>query len=535
MPCQEHCFGRCRRRGQGLPAPCRVPSASFLRRLVSRPNVLVLSCLLCVVVPAAQAFGFDDVAAAAARLAAAPYRAPTTALPAPLKALSYDAYRDIRFRPERATWHAEGLPFELMYFHLGKYQTLPVRMHQIGADGVPRPLAFDPADYDYGANRLPPALLKGLGHAGFRVHFALNSPAYKDELIVFLGASYFRALGAGQRYGLSARALAIDTVGGGGEEFPRLTEFWVERPAADARTLVVLALLESPRATGAYRFEIEPGDETVVDVRARLFLRDGVTTLGLAPLTSMFLSGENQPRPGDFRPEVHDSDGLLVASGDGEWLWRPLSNPASPLTTSFALRALRGFGLMQRDRRFTSYEDLEARYDLRPSAWVEPRGDWGPGRVELVQLPTPDETHDNIVAYWVPDRLPAPGEAFDLAWRVHWQGQSQQRPPSAWVAQTRAGRGFAPLAAGEQPLIVDFSGPALDALPADAPVQAVVSADANGEIVEQVAYRNDAVGGWRLSLGVRARDATRPVELRAFLRLGEHTLSETWTHLLPAR
>src|SRR5205085_6387853 len=157
--------------------------------------------------------------------------------------------------------------------------------------------------------------------------------------------------------------------------------------------VTVYALLESQRATGAYRFDIVPGAETVVRVQARLYLRAAATqvaTLGIAPLTSMFFSGENQPRRGDFRPEVHDSDGLQVATGDGEWLWRPLQNPARMTVTSFAVRELRGFGLMQRDRTFSSYEDTEARYERRPSAWVRPLSDWGPGRVELVQLPTPD-------------------------------------------------------------------------------------------------------------------------------------------------
>src|SRR5690606_32760550 len=195
----------------------------------------------------------------------------------------------------------------------------------------------------------------------------------------------------GTRYGLSARGLAVDTVGGQGEEFPRFEAFWLVRPAPDARTLRLFALLDSPRVAGAYQFDVVPGAETVVEVRARLYLREGVATLGLAPLTSMYQFGENQPHAGDFRPEVHDSDGLMVASGDGEWLWRPLINPPQVLTTSFSMQELRGFGLMQRDRRFASYEDSEARYELRPSAWIEPVGAWGPGRVELVQYGTPDE------------------------------------------------------------------------------------------------------------------------------------------------
>src|SRR5690606_10242831 len=196
-------------------------------------------------------------------------------------------------------------------------------------------LPYDSGDYDFGKNALQPQAWGDLGHAGLRVHYPLNNAQYKDELVVFLGASYFRALGAGQQYGLSARGLAIDTVGGSGEEFPRFTQFWLERPAADTKQVTLFALLESPRATGAYRFDVIPGAQTVTRVQARVFLRAGdrpIATLGIAPLTSMYFFGENQPRAGDFRPEVHDSDGLLVANGD-EWLWRPLQNPARATTT----------------------------------------------------------------------------------------------------------------------------------------------------------------------------------------------------------
>lgn len=495
----------------------------------------------------AHAFGFDDVAARAAALATQAYTAPADSLPGELRTLSYDDYRDIRFRPERALWRRDGLPFELMFFHRGKFATDAVRLNQI-VDGRAVPIPFDPADYDYGKNRLKPAGWNGLGHAGFRVHTALNSAAYKDELVVFLGASYFRALGRGQHYGLSARGLALDTVGappGRGEEFPRFTEFWIERPAAQSDRLRIHALLESPRSTGAYEFLVAPGEATTVEVRSRLYLRAGVAapaTLGIAPLTSMFQHGENQPRAGDFRPEVHDSDGLAIAAGNGEWLWRPLSNPAQPLTTSFTVQSPKGYGLMQRDRAFTSYEDTEARYDRRPSAWVEPIGDWGAGRVELVSLPTPDESNDNIVAYWVPALPPAAGQPLDLRYRLHWQGDAWQRPPNGWVVQTRAGRSFATPGPREQQFTVDFAGPALAALPADAKLRAVVSADANGALVEAHAYPfpadlNAAAAAprWRLSLRVQQRDLARPVELRAFLEHDTHALTETWTHVIPAR
>jgi len=483
----------------------------------------------------AGAFDFDDVAARANLQAQGTYRSISRKPPAELQALTYDQYRDIRFRPDHALWRPEHLPFELMFFHLGKFQTESVRMNEITPQGV-RHIPYQSADFNYGKNKLSPQTWGDLGFAGFRAHYPLNGSEYKDEVVVFLGASYFRALGASLRYGLSARGLAIDTVGGRGEEFPRFTEFWIVRPASHANALTIYALLDSPHASGAYQFDVRPGDETVMDVRARVYLRAGVATLGIAPLTSMFFFGENQPHRTDFRPKVHDSDGLMVATGDGEWLWRPLLNPKETLTTSFSMRKLRGFGLMQRDRNFGSYQDSEARYELRPSAWIEPMGDWGPGRVELVQLNTPDETNDNIVAYWVPDQVPPIGQPVDLTYRVHWQGTKQmQRPPGAWVTQTRIGRGFTELADDEQQFVVDFTGPSLTALPADAAVKAVVTAPSNGQIVESNAYRVEATGAWRMTVRVKQLRPTQPTELRGFLQNDTNVLTETWSNILPAR
>lgn len=492
-----------------------------------------LACAAALALPVlAQAFGFDDVAAQARQLASRPWQPAATPLPAALAALSYDDAREIRFRAERAPWR--GQPYSLQFFHRAHVQRDLVAVHLV-ENGQVRRLGYEPEAWDFG--RLPatrgltPGQLDEPGPAGFRIHHALNDPAYQDELIAFLGASYFRALGRGQRYGLSARALAIDTVGGGAEEFPRFTAFWIERPAPGAQGITVHALLDSPRAAGAWQFLVRPGEATVMDVRARLYLRAPVAMLGLAPLTSMYQHGENQPRPGDFRPEVHDSDGLQLAL-DGEWLWRPLVNPGAPLVSSFGARRLQGFGLMQRDRRFAAYEDDEAHYERRPSAWVEPLGDWGPGRVVLLQLPTPDETHDNIVAAWQPDTPPAPGQPLDFAYRLHWQGDLPTRPANGWTQQSRRGRGWAEPQAGELQFIVDFDGPALRALAPDAAVQAVASAPANARVLHAHAWRHPG-GGWRMALRVQRTDPAQPIELRAFLQQGAQALTETWTALIP--
>ncbi|WP_420474632.1 glucan biosynthesis protein G [Noviherbaspirillum sp. ST9] len=479
------------------------------------------------------AFTFDDVASKARRLAAAAYVKPEKNVSKALANLDYDQYRDIRFDPSRSWWRNAKLPFELAFFHQGRNFDTPVRVHEIVGKNV-QEIRFDPKSFHYGANELQPRDLAGLGFAGFRVHYPVNTTKYKDEVLVFLGASYFRAVGKGQLYGLSARGLAIDTALNSGEEFPQFTEFWVERPSPAAKELTIYALLNSPRVAGAYRFTLKPGVDTAVDVKAQLYLRENVSKLGIAPLTSMYFFGENQrAQVEDYRPEVHDSDGLAIQSGTGEWIWRPLLNPRRLLMTSYALSNPAGFGLMQRDRQFNSYEDLEARYEMRPSAWVEPKGQWGAGRVELIQIPTPDETNDNVVAFWVPDNPPRPGVPFDIEYRLLWQKDAEKRPPSSWTVQTRRGHGWVKKPDDSIALSVDFEGPALKKLAAGDKVDAVVSADANGKIMETNTIRNDATGGWRMTVRLRRTDEKKPVELRGYLNSNNNALSETWSYILP--
>lgn len=498
-------------------------------------HALFLGLLLALSGPA-RAFDFDAVAAKAAALARSDYRPPAPGSER-LAKFSYDEYRSIRFRPERALWRDTGSMFEVQFFPLGRGFTRPLQLFEVVGDDV-RPLSVPAAAFDAGKGLAPgaPIPVPGDGAAGFRVSFPLNEAQVRDEVAVFLGASYFRAVGVRQAYGLSARGLALDTAGGSGEEFPAFTAFWLVRPAPGARELSFFALLDSPRASGAYRFVVRPGADTVIDVQARVYLRAPVAMLGIAPLTSMFLAGENQPVADDYRPEVHDSDGLLIAAADGERLWRPLINPARPFVTSFALTSPKGFGLMQRDRAFTSYEDLEAHYERRPGAWVEAVGDWGPGRVELLQFGTPNETHDNIAAYWVPDRVPAPGQPLDIAWRVHWTMQAQPGPPSALatVLQTRRGHGYREerIAANRQQLHVDFSAAPVKGLNSDAPVEVVVSSNANVRVLQARAYPNAARGGWRMNIEYERIDTAQPVELRAQLKLAGHVLSETWSYAL---
>jgi glucans biosynthesis protein len=502
---------------------------------ILRAGAAALLFLTAALRPAADAFafGFDDVAKAAEQLAAQPWKKPAAGLPRELESLSYEQYREIRYRPDNALWRNAKLPFELTFFHEGFHYDQPVRINEIGEQGASE-IKFDPALFDYGNNKVDPGKLAGLGFAGFRVHFPVNNGKTKDEVLSFIGASYFRALGKDQGYGISARGLAVDTGLPSGEEFPRFVEFWIERPAAGAKELAIYGLLDSRRVAGAYRFVLKPGVETAMEVKARLYLREAVGKFGVAPLTSMFFYGENQ-RPGgdDYRPEVHDSDGLLIHAANDEWIWRPLQNPKRLLVTSFATVNPLGFGLMQRDRDFSRYEDLESRFERRPSAWVEPKGSWGAGRVELVQIPSPDESNDNIVAYWVPDAAPPPKQPWDVEYRLLWQKEAETRPPHAWVTQSRRGHGYKRNPDSGIGMIIDFDGPALRKLPADARVDGVVSNDPSIEILRRHVFRNDVTGGWRIALEMRRVDNSKPAELRAFLRMDNNPVSETWSYILP--
>ncbi len=502
-------------------------------RLVSRLACVAGFLFICLSAPA-SAFDFQDVAQRAKQLASESFKKPDVALPPELRALDYEHYHQIRYKKERTLWHdANKAPFEVDFFPPGWHFDLPVKINDVTAQGV-REVRFDPNDFDYGTNKIDPGKLRGLGFAGFRVRYPINSANHKDEVLSFLGASYFRALGKGQRYGLSARGLAIDTALGTGEEFPRFVEFWVLRPQPSDKQLIIYGLLDSPRATGAYRFVLHPGVDTVMDVTARLYLRSAVGKLGLAPLTSMFYFGQGQhPGDDDFRPSVHDSDGLSIHMGNDEWIWRPLSNPKRLLVTSFSTTNPFGFGLMQRQRDFADYEDPVLRYELRPSAWIEPKGQWGAGRVELVQIPTPDETNDNIVAYWVPDKQPAPKTAYDFSYRILWQKNKDTRPPELWVAQTLHGRGYTHAPDGSISLAIDFAGSLPGTGAAELKPEAMVSVDANGKLLEQKLIRNDATGGWRLSLRLQRIDANKPVELRASLRSENKGVSETWSYIVP--
>jgi glucans biosynthesis protein len=501
----------------------------------------------------AEPFSFETVRARALELARSPHvpRA-TDDLPEWLAKLDYDGYRALRFVPQASLWGGEDLPFRAQFMHRGYLFRSRVRIHVVEG-GEARELRFEPAQFQYAPGQAP--VPDELGYAGFALRYRASEPARWDEFASFLGASYYRLVGSGQHYGASARGLAIDAATSKGEEFPEFVEFWIEKPAPDARQLVVHALLDSPSLTGACRFVLEPGAQTAADALVCIVPRRPVEKLGLAPLTSMFHFGEDGlRRTPDYRPEVHDSDGLLIHDARGEWLWRPLRNPPREhRVTRFALENPAGFGLLQRDRSFESYADLEARYELRPSLWVEPRGSWGKGAVELLEIPTPGEWNDNVVAYWVPEQALTAGQELRLEYRMTAATEEPARPPllHARSARMRPGKeaqlfvldfvGLEPGAAepgnaapsvaapGQSPERSPMAATAPDAsaqpsVPA-APLEARVSTP-RGAIRHLTLRPNTPSGAVRCSFELVDGEPA-PLELRVQLWRGERPVSET--------
>ena len=492
--------------------------------------VLVLSAMLSAGQAGARAsapFDFPDVVEQAKRLAAEPFKAPA-AIPDFLTRISYDDYRDIRFDTAQSLWKNTGGSFEVQFIHPGLYYGHAVGINTVDRSGV-RPVLFSPKQFIYGRNTFTDKIPGDLGYAGFRIAYPLNKKDERNHVIVFAGASYFRAVAKGEVFGLSGRGLAIDTALPSGEEFPFFREFWLERPSRDATSMRIFALLDSQRVTGAYEFTVRPGARTVVDVRATLFERKRPKEMGLAPLTSMFLYGEERPRMvGDWRPEVHDSDGLLIEAGTGEWIWRPLVNPERLLVSYFDLDNPRGFGLLQRDRSFHAYEDLEARYDLRPNAWIKPVGAWGKGQVKLVEIPSQKETNDNIVAYWIPRTLPAVGQPIEVAYQIGFLSDELPGTAGGRTTATRISNGDTE---GSKRFVIDFEGARLKELPAGAPVKAVITVGEDGQLLQQSAFKNPVTSGWRLAFQVKP-PKDKPLELRAFLQRDKDALTETWSYLL---
>jgi periplasmic glucans biosynthesis protein len=488
---------------------------------------------------------FEYILKRAEERAKKPFRSPRAEMPEVLRQdkLDYNQYRKIRFRNDRAFWLADKLPFRVEFFHPGYIYQEPVHLFEFTKTHVQR-IRFvqDWFDYsDLGIERQVPA---ETGYAGFKIAHPLNRAGEFAELASFLGASYFRMLGKEQCYGASARGLALNSgEANQPEEFPIFTDFWLGKPAPEDNSLKLYAVLDSVSCTGAYEIVIRGGETTLATIEAALFFREQdkvqavnkerkpLATIGMAPLTSMFWFGEGSERKfDDYRPEVHDSDGLLIHMDGGEVVWRPLNNAPVMRHSVFATTNVRGFGLLQRDREFSHYQEIFNLYHKVPSLWVKPRGDWGEGEVHLVELPTNYEGLDNIVAFWNPKQKPSPMQPMRFGYELLWTMESDFRLSENHVVATRVGA-----EARDSPrrqIHIDFAGPKLEAIPEQSPPKAIANCSENAKIVETQVLRNPFANTWRVLIKFEPQAGNKePVELRCTLKQGEQASSETWCYL----
>jgi len=444
-----------------------------------------------------------------------------TANNAPAK-LTFEQYRAIHFQKGASIWAGEDRTFTMDLFHPGFIYETPVNINLVVA-GMARRVLFTNEIFDYGPEvPVVPSTEEISGYSGFRVRAPINRPDYQDEFLVFQGASYFRGIARDQIYGVSGRGLAVRTARPEGEEFPVFTDFWTERPAKHSSSLTIHAILQSRSVVGAYTFNVTPGDETVIDVDATLFPRTELTAYGIAPLTSMFLfDPSGRGRFDDLRNAVHDSDGLQIVNGRGERVWRPLANPRTLQVSAFLDNNPRGFGLLQRKREFADYEDWDARYESRPSLWVEPRGEWGDGHVELIEIPSDREIHDNIVAYWQPAAPLAAGKGTEFSYRLRYT----REPLDGSLARAVATRsGAAPASADRRAFVIDFMGS--EPPPDDLEITATTS---SGQILDPRGSFVSTTGAYRVSFEL-APERADVVELRVLLTSKERPWSETWLY-----
>ena len=481
--------------------------------------------------PQGAGFSFDDVVKRATDLAASPYEEKLPPLPDEINKLNFDQWSAIEFKDNKALLGGNGSQFRLELFHVGYIFKRPVVINTI-RDGIPTPIPYQGNQFNFGGTKFAHPLPVNLGFAGFKIRTPLNDPKKFDEFISFVGASYFRFLGRGQQYGLSARGLAVNG-GTNQEEFPFYREFWIETPKPNVDELTIYALLDSSAATGAFQFVCSPGKDSVIDVKVTLVPRRTDAKLGLAPLTSMFFIGANDHRfCDDYRWQLHDSDGLMINSGSGEWIWRPLRNPTIAKTSAFLDRDVKGFGLIQRDRNFSHYEDIDLAYQLRPSYWVAPKTKLGAGHVELFEMPTTDETNDNVVASWVADDPVTVGKPLAYEYSItsaldFSDLSSNVKVLDTFQTEARTMGSAEPQIATQRRFLVDFAGGGVNFYKDDAGAVKIVPSTSKGRIVHASTRYNPYVDGFRATIDVEV-PAGETADLRAYLKTGETAASETW-------
>ncbi|HTY48880.1 MAG TPA: glucan biosynthesis protein D [Steroidobacteraceae bacterium] len=475
-------------------------------------------------------FDYARLKGLARALADNPYQAPRAQLPPVIAALNWDRWQAIRFRNDKSLWAGEGLRYQVRFFHPGFTVKNSVRMYVV-ENGQSQELAFDRSMFDYSGAGVDPAQVpETLGFAGFRLNFHTD---WVRDVAAFQGASYFRAVDGDMQYGMSQRGLAVNTGMPYPEEWPDFVAYYLERPQKDSSLLSVYGLLDSASVTGAYRFIIKVADTITMDVDAALYPRRQIERVGIAPGTSMFLYGSNDRRADlDWRPQIHDSDGLQVWTGAGEWIWRPLVNPPVVRTNSFVDSSPRGFGLMQRERSFSQYEDDGVFYEKRPSVWVEPKAPWGNGQVMLVEIPTEDETFDNIVAFWNPADKPQRGQELLFGYRLYW---CRDLPVPMGLATARATRTGIGGVVGQKRsyfswrFVVDFAGGDFGLLGSTEVVPVISASRGHVEITSARPLKE--IDGWRAMFDLKLTDSSvEPINLRLYLVADGQPLTETWLY-----
>jgi periplasmic glucans biosynthesis protein len=507
----------------------------------------VLLLFLVFTSPSVLAFSLQNVAEQAKQLSKENYVAPKSHLPSMFKHLAFDDYQKIYFISDKTYWKKDHTLFTLQFYHQGMYFDTPVKINEIINNRV-QEIQYSPDYFNLTALNQTEMANSHLGFAGFKIHYPINQrQKTDDEIFSALGASYFRVIGKGQVYGLSSRGLAIDTGAISGEEFPRFTEFWIEKPKPKQNYLVFYALLDSPRVTGAYKFILTPGQESKLNIESQLFFRSSIEKVGLAPLTSMYLYGHNQPSTiANYRPAIHDSNGLSILTQDNRWIWRPLNNPKKLAFSTFTLQDPKAFGLVQRSNGFEDFQDLTDHYEKRPTAWIEALNPLGKGHIELIEIPSPDETNDNIVAFWVPEQKINAGDELYLHYQIRYLSDEAARYPKniARVKDTLYSLGDVRQANlvrqldGSISYVIDFVGGELAKLSPQQGVKPYLSISDNGELVNSELIYNPIDKGWRLIIHFKNKEMNKATEIYASLLSNDgkdRLLTETWNAQYPAQ
>ena len=400
-------------------------------------------------------FTYDLFKTQARDQANGPYIPPPRPAPDVLQKINYEEWGKIRFRDDYALFADGPGRFPVTFFHLGLFFQKAVSMHVVEG-GMSRQIIYEQSYFEMPANS--PAR---------DCRRARASPACASRRRATARSIGARTTGSPS----SAPPISARSASSGNTAFPRAALRSTSRSPigrrnfptspistsirAGRRHVTLYALMEGPSIVGAFRFLMTRGQGRGDGHRGGAVHARAISRFGIAPLTSMYWFSETKKETAiDWRPEVHDSDGLAMWTGNGERLWRPLNNPPRIMVSAFLDNNPRGFGLLQRDRVFDHYLD-GVFYDRRPSLWVEPlpgpSGEgWGKGSIQLCEIPTDDEIHDNVVAMWVPAEPVPAGAELNLNYRLHWLAD-EPYPSKLAVAVSRPASGAAASPASRGP------------------------------------------------------------------------------------